>query len=491
VNERGQVGNDIEGMVLDGSYRIERLLGEGGMSAVYHATHLRLDKPVAIKVMARELASNQEALERFRREARVTSGLGHPHIIQVFDFGNTSTGEPYLVMELLEGEDLDHRLRRVGRLPPAQVASIVKQVASALSSTHAKGVVHRDLKPGNIFLVQVAGEEDFVRVLDFGISKMRSAATKLTRTSSIMGTPNYMSPEQAKGKTDDIDERTDQWALACIAWECLSGVGPFLGENVPSVLFQIVHEPPPSLLPKVAGLPPQVEDVLVRALAKDKADRFPSMTEFSIALTTALSGTSCMHSPTAAVALPTMRFAEGEDWASQPLKATTLTRSAGELDPIRDEPPRDERFRDKREASPNWGLRVVAAGAMVAAASAFVLLRPHSVPKATVVPAAEAPSPLPPAPTVLAPKVEGSLAPAADETVRPSQPVVIPAAAIVELAEERKLSVGKHLGKQKVEARRFTPPSVPSRKEIQSGDRDTPSPKPISPRNKEDRWRVD
>ena len=278
----------LVGTVLDGSYRIEGLLGEGGMGAVYAATHLRLEKRVAVKVMARELTANPEALARFRREALVTSGLGHPHIVQVFDFSTTPTGEPFLVMEFLDGEDLDHRLRRVGRLPAADVVRMVKQVASALMATHNKGIVHRDLKPANIYLLEVAGETDFVKVLDFGISKVRSASTKLTRTSSIMGTPNYMSPEQAKGNTEAIDERTDQWALACIAWECLSGQGPFVGENVPSILFQIVHEPPPSLLPQVADLYPQVEAVLLRGLAKNKNDRFAKVDDFATELEAAV-----------------------------------------------------------------------------------------------------------------------------------------------------------------------------------------------------------
>jgi serine/threonine protein kinase len=282
------VAHALVGTVLDGSYRIEGLLGEGGMGAVYAATHLRLEKRVAVKVMARELTANPEALARFRREALVTSGLGHPHIVQVFDFSTTPTGEPFLVMEFLDGEDLDHRLRRVGRLPAADVVRMVKQVASALMTTHNKGIVHRDLKPANIYLLEVAGETDFVKVLDLGISKVRSASTKLTRTSSIMGTPNYMSPEQAKGNTEAIDERTDQWALACIAWECLSGQGPFVGENVPSILFQIVHEPPPSLLPQVADLYPQVEAVLLRGLAKNKNDRFAKVDDFATELEAAV-----------------------------------------------------------------------------------------------------------------------------------------------------------------------------------------------------------
>ena len=275
-----QPAQTLVGTVLDGRYRIESLLGEGGMGAVYSATDLRLEKRVAVKVMAREFSANPEVLARFHREAQVTSGLGHPNIVQVFDSSTTPTGEPFLVMEFLEGEDLEHRLRREVRLSTPAMLHILKQVAAALMATHAKGIVHRDLKPANIYLLKAAGADDFVKVLDFGISKVRAASTKLTKTSSIMGTPNYMSPEQALGRGEEYDETTVQWALACIAWECLSGQGPFLGENVPSILFQVVHEQPPSLAPMVAGLPQEVEEVLRCALAKDKRQRFASITAY-------------------------------------------------------------------------------------------------------------------------------------------------------------------------------------------------------------------
>ena len=224
----------LVGMVLEGAYNIDALIGEGGMGAVYSARHLRLNKQVAVKVMARELAASPDALARFHREAQVTSALGHPHIVQVLDFSTAPSGEPFLVMEFLEGEDLDRRIRRVGQLSPAATIHVVKQVASALTATHAKGIVHRDLKPANVFLLEAAGETDFVKVLDFGISKVRTATTRLTASEMVIGTPHYMSPEQALGRIDEIDETTDQWALACIAWECLSGAGPFTGESVPS-----------------------------------------------------------------------------------------------------------------------------------------------------------------------------------------------------------------------------------------------------------------
>ena len=271
----------LVGTVLEGAYRITRLMGEGGMGAVYEAVQLRLNKRVAIKLMARDLASNREALARFHREAEITSHLGHPHLVTVFDFGQAESGEPYLVMEYLEGEDLDHRLRRVGRMPIEAVVHVVRQVASALNAAHDQGVVHRDLKPGNVFLVQIPGEPDFVKILDFGISKVKAARTQLTSAAAVMGTPNYMAPEQATGMLEEIDHRTDQWALACIAWEMLLGRGPFVADETAALLYQIINLDPHPLAPRVPGLPPAVETALRRALRKKPAERFSSMREFS------------------------------------------------------------------------------------------------------------------------------------------------------------------------------------------------------------------
>jgi serine/threonine-protein kinase len=280
----------LVGTVLEGAYRITRLIGEGGMGAVYEAVQLRLNKRVAIKLMARDLAANREALARFHREAEITSHLGHPHLVTVIDFGQAESGEPYLVMEYLEGEDLDHRLRRVSRMPIETVVHVVRQVASALNAAHDQGVVHRDLKPGNVFLVQVPGEPDFVKVLDFGISKMKAARTQLTSASAVMGTPNYMSPEQATGMLDDIDHHADQWALACIAWEMLLGRCPFVADEAAALLYQIINLDPHPLAPRVPGLPSAVETVLRRALRKRPAERFSSMREFSRELEAAAFG---------------------------------------------------------------------------------------------------------------------------------------------------------------------------------------------------------
>jgi serine/threonine-protein kinase len=297
VSEPKQLQADLIGTVLEGTYRITRLIGEGGMGAVYEAVQLRLNKRVAVKLMARELAANREALARFHREAEITSHLGHPHLVSVSDFGTSQSGEPYLVMEYLEGEDLDHRLRRVGRMSSDAVVHVVRQVASALNAAHDQGVVHRDLKPGNIFLSQIPGEPDFVKVLDFGISKMKAARTQLTKASAVIGTPNYMSPEQVSGIVDEIDHHADQWAMGCIAWEMLLGRGPFVADDAAALFYQILNLNPQPLTPRVPGLSPDVEPVLRRALNKQPAERFPSMRDFARVFESAALGRSSDATP--------------------------------------------------------------------------------------------------------------------------------------------------------------------------------------------------
>jgi eukaryotic-like serine/threonine-protein kinase len=398
----------LVGAVLDGSYRVEKLLGEGGMGAVYHATQLRLDKPVAVKVMARELSAAAEAFARFRREALVTSNLGHPNIVQVFDFSTTTTGEPYLVMEFLDGEDLDHRLRRERRLSPSVALHIVKQVGAALMATHGKGIVHRDLKPANIYLLEAAGAGDFVKVLDFGISKVRSATTKLTRTSSIMGTPGYMSPEQAQGRVEDIDERTDQWALACITWECLAGEAPFQGESPLATLYQVVNQPPPSLVAKVPGLPARVEEVLLRALAKKKDDRFANVGDFVAALEAAVTRATVGVRASSA---PAERGSVELRSEERPVSATTIGQTVGEMSQEIGTAPAHRR---------GWVWAVVGAAALLLI-GLLALLR--SGPAAQPVTATPAPIPVTaPAPTPAAAPIAAPPPAAVQDSPKPENP---------------------------------------------------------------------
>jgi eukaryotic-like serine/threonine-protein kinase len=192
--------NGLIGQVLHDTYRIDRLLGEGGMGAVYAASHLRLARRFAIKMLFPAVAEHPEAMARFKREAEVTSALGHPNIVEVIDFYHMPDGTPYLVMELLEGEDLGARLLRTGRLPLDEAASILRQATSGLQAAHQLGIIHRDLKPQNIFLCRRREGGSLVKVVDFGISKVLGSRSSMTKTHALLGTPNYMAPEPRRSK---------------------------------------------------------------------------------------------------------------------------------------------------------------------------------------------------------------------------------------------------------------------------------------------------
>jgi serine/threonine-protein kinase len=269
------------GKVLHDTYRIESLLGRGGMGEVYLASHLRLPRRFAIKVLYAFGPAHSQEVTRFRREAEVVSALGHPHIVEVVDFNHTAEGAPYIVMELLEGEDLATRLKRSGRLSLARTGAILRQVASALQAAHQRGVIHRDLKPRNIYLCRRAGEDDWVKVLDFGLSKVEGAHTQVTNAMMAIGTPRYMSPEQALGHSSKADARSDIFAMGAILYRMLSGQLPFRGSNVQTVLYAIVHLEPPPLVESLPGISSRVAAVVERALCKDPRLRHPSMEELS------------------------------------------------------------------------------------------------------------------------------------------------------------------------------------------------------------------
>ncbi len=290
------------GTILDGTYRLTRLLGQGAMGTVYEGHHTGAGKRVAVKVMHRELLAYPELAARFRREAKVTSELAHPHIVSVFGFGVTPADQPYLVMEFLDGEDLQTRLERVGPLPPQTVVQIVNQVASALAEAHAAGVVHRDLKTDNVFLVRAPDDAVLAKVVDFGLSKvLKTSATKLTVARAVFGTPEFMAPEQAEGRQDAIDHRSDQWSLACLAWFCWTACLPFTGPDVNATLNQVISAVPTPPGPGAPRIPPEVDKVLRRALSRHRADRFPTIRAFARAFEAAVSGrpdAAAMRAPT-------------------------------------------------------------------------------------------------------------------------------------------------------------------------------------------------
>jgi serine/threonine protein kinase len=263
------------GAILGGKYRLLSLLGRGGMGSVWRAERMGWQSLVAIKLINSSLADDSQALDRFRREARSTANLRSLHVVQILDDGvDEASGAPFIVMELLEGETLAERLARVGRLGPADTARIVRQIARALGRAHDAGMIHRDLKPDNIFLVQ-NDDEEVAKVLDFGIAKWTATSHKLdhpTLTGHVLGTLSYMSPEQIKG---NMDHRADLWSLAVIACECLTGVRPFRADNFVSLALVICSGEAP--LPSSLGpATPAFDRWFARALAADLGKRFSS-----------------------------------------------------------------------------------------------------------------------------------------------------------------------------------------------------------------------
>lgn len=291
TNSEVPATHPLLGTTLRGTYRILRTLDQGGMGMVFEAEHVRLRRRLAVKVLAQHLMKDAHALARFNREAEIISQLQHPHVVQVTDFDTTEAGEPYLVMEMLAGESLATRLQRERCLPLAEAIRITHQVSSGLAAAHAANIVHRDLKPANIFLTEVTGQGSLVKLLDFGISKRAGGGKGLTGEYDILGTPDYMAPEQALGKTAQVDHRGDQYALAVITYEMLAGRTPFAGDDVMDVLRQVISADPPPLEQLAPHVPAAVGEALRRALSKDPAQRYASITELAQALVHA-AGTS-------------------------------------------------------------------------------------------------------------------------------------------------------------------------------------------------------
>jgi predicted Ser/Thr protein kinase len=275
------------GKVIAERYMVEGLLGEGGMGSVYLARHLSLDKEVALKVLHAELSRKSDLVERFLQEAKSASKIRNQHVIDITDFGVTDQGQVFFAMELLRGRDLhDLLVEHQGLLPWTRAREILLQVCSALSSAHDLGIVHRDLKPENIFLIDFDGKSDFVKLLDFGIAKLVAGASedgrRLTRTGVVFGTPEYMSPEQAKG--EEPDHRVDVYAMGCLAYQLLAGRVPFQADSFMGVLTLHMTEevqPIPSERLASVGAPDGINKVLLRALDKDKSSRYPSVEAFA------------------------------------------------------------------------------------------------------------------------------------------------------------------------------------------------------------------
>jgi len=265
-----------EGVIVTPTIRVLRQLGRGGMGTIWLAEHAGLRTRVVVKFMDTVLATNPESVARFSREAAAAATVRSPHVVQIFDHGVSDRGQPFIVMELLEGKDLGDHLGDVGRMPLKQVSLLVTQTAKALARAHAHGIVHRDIKPENIFLCDVGAGDVFVKLLDFGLAKRKQEdeLTSETRTGATMGTPFYMSPEQIVNPKH-ADPRSDLWALAVVAYECLTGYRPFDGETVGAIAVALHSAKRPTATERTPSLPVQIDEWFARAFATRPEDRFP------------------------------------------------------------------------------------------------------------------------------------------------------------------------------------------------------------------------
>ncbi|MFP2932550.1 serine/threonine protein kinase, partial [Pyxidicoccus sp. 3LG] len=273
------------GQVLDGRYKIESVLGQGGMGMVFRATQTSVQRPVAVKTLNPSLAAAPQFFERFRREAEIASRLRHPNVITIFDFGRAPDGTCYFVMELLQGESLKEMVKREGPMSLRRAVSLIEQATQGLAHAHAEGCVHRDLKPHNIMVQQLSGK-DFVKVLDFGLVKAMEAEEEeqLTSTGQVLGTPQYMPPEQAGGEA--VDPRSDLYSMAGVLYFCLTGSSPYGANTVRKALTASLTQPVPAVNSKRQGapVPTALDAFFKKALSPEKEDRYQNAQEFTDAM---------------------------------------------------------------------------------------------------------------------------------------------------------------------------------------------------------------
>ncbi|HEY8379758.1 MAG TPA: serine/threonine-protein kinase, partial [Nannocystis sp.] len=273
------------GSVIDGRYRLEQALGSGGMSTVYRGTHVRTGGALAIKVLDPRLSGKADMHQRCLQEARAMMDISSNHVVRAYDVGETPAGQVYIVMEYLEGEDLDHLLQREGPIPWPRVAGMAIQICSGLASAHAKGTFHRDIKPQNCFRVTVDRNPDHIKLIDFGIAKDTNSSQELTQDGVLLGTPEYMAPELIAANAVP-DARSDIYAVGATLYKLLTGSTPFASKNILDLLYHQKHtaaEPPSKRAPD-RQIPPIADQIVLRALEKDPARRFQTAEEMAQAI---------------------------------------------------------------------------------------------------------------------------------------------------------------------------------------------------------------
>ena len=410
------------------NYEIVSVLGEGGMGSVFLAEHPFMGRKAAIKVLRPELARDTGLVERFMNEARAANAIRHPNIIDIIDVGRLANGVPYLMMEYLEGESVKDRLDRQRPMPVGEALEVAEQTASALAAAHEKTIVHRDLKPDNLYLIpDRAHPLGRIKVLDFGIAKLRgelSGSGARTQTGSIMGTPPYMSPEQCRG-VDELDHRTDIYALGIILYEMLTGAPPFVSPGWGEVVHMHITETPSPLRAKNPAVSPELERLVLKALAKKPADRWSSMGELEAALRAIPGHTTLAPARPARVSAPSAARS-----SAAPSPPTTLRSATGQVTAA------PEALADgggggsggsvgMHSGRSRMRLPALVVGGIAVAGIAFaVVSRRTPEPDAVVVPAStSAPVPAPAA----APALAAAPAPIAPPPPAPT-PVAIPAA---------------------------------------------------------------
>jgi serine/threonine-protein kinase len=290
MNEPSPWTLELLGRVVGSRYRIERMLGEGAMGAVFAARHMTLGRAVAIKLMPPDMVGELEAARRFEQEAVAAASVARRGVVDVLDFGVDPEAGPYIVMELLEGESLEARIRREGTLSPAVTIALLAPVLDALSSVHARSIVHRDLKPANLFVARDEEGHEVVKILDFGVSRVREGRrAPMTAKGVVVGTPRFMAPEQARGAAD-LDARADLYAMGAIAYACLSGRPPYAELGYVDVIAAILEGPPTPLARLVPSVPPALLAVIERAMARRREERFSNAAEMRAALIAAGQG---------------------------------------------------------------------------------------------------------------------------------------------------------------------------------------------------------